>query len=65
MQRTRADFENYRKQIEMQKENEKNAVKLATVYKILPLLDDLDRAFLSYDELKPLNKSLEKTLYKR
>ena len=25
LQRTRADFENYRKQVEMQKENEKNA----------------------------------------
>ena len=62
LQRTRADFENFRKQVEIQKENEKKSVKLATVYKFLPLLDDLDRAFLSYDELKPLNKSFEKTL---
>lgn len=62
LKRTRADFENYRKQIEIQKENERKAVKLATVYKILPLLDDLDRAILSYKELKPLEKSLEKTL---
>lgn len=62
LQRTRADFENFRKQVEIQKENEKKSVKLATVYKVLPLLDDLDRAFLSYDELKPLNKSFEKTL---
>ena len=44
LQRTRADFENFRKQVEIQKENEKNSVKLATVYKFLPLLDDLDRA---------------------
>ena len=62
LQRTRADFENYRKQIEMQKENEKKTVQLAIVYKVLPLLDDLDRAFMNYAELKPLEKTLEKTL---
>ena len=63
LQRTRADFENYRKQVEMQKENEKNATRLATVYKILPLLDDLDRAMVTYEkELAPLKKSLEKAL---
>ena len=28
----------------------------------MPLLDDLDRAIATYDELKPLQKSLEKTL---
>lgn len=62
LQRTRADFENYRKQIELQKENERKAVKLATVMKMLPLLDDFDRAFVNYEELKPLEKSMEKTL---
>ena len=62
LQRTRADFENYRKQVELQKENERKMTKLATVYKVLPLLDDLDRAITSYAELKPLAKSLEKTL---
>lgn len=63
LQRTRADFENYRKQVEIQKENEKAAVKLATVYKLLPLLDDLDRAIATYSsELMPLAKSLEKSL---
>ncbi len=62
LQRTRADFENFRKQVEIQKENEKKATKLATVYKVLPLLDDLDRAISSYEELGPLLKSLEKTL---
>ncbi|MBO4276493.1 nucleotide exchange factor GrpE [Candidatus Saccharibacteria bacterium] len=63
LQRTRADFENYRKQVEIQKENEKKAVRLATVYKVLPLLDDIDRAFVSYNEqLAPLRKSLDKTL---
>lgn len=62
LQRTRADFENFRKQIELQKENERKATKFATIYKILPLLDDLDRAINTYVELKPLEKSLEKTL---
>ena len=62
LQRTRADFENYRKQTEIQKENEKKSARLATVFKLLPLLDDLDRAIATYEELKPLEKSLEKTL---
>lgn len=62
LQRTRADFENFRKQIEVQKEAERKMVKFATVSKILPLLDDLDRAIMNYEELKPLEKSLEKTL---
>jgi len=62
LQRTRADFENYRKQIEMQKENEKKAARLATVYKVLPLIDDFDRAIATYAELEPLKKSLDKTL---
>ena len=62
LQRTRADFENFRKQVEAQKENEKKAVKLATVYKVLPLLDDIDRAVNTYTELEPLKKSLEKSL---
>lgn len=62
LQRTRADFENFRKQVEAQKENERKTTRLATVYKVLPLLDDLDRAFMNYQELAPLAKSLEKTL---
>lgn len=62
LQRTRADFENYRKQIEIQKTTEKKLTKLATVSKILPLLDDIDRAIESYEELRPLAKSLDKTM---
>ena len=62
LQRTRADFENFRKQVDIQKANEKNAVKFATVYKVLALLDDIDRAIGTYAELAPLAKSLEKTL---
>ena len=62
LQGTRADFENYRKQIEMQKENERKSVRLVTVMKFLPLLDDIDRAITTYPELEPLKKSIEKTL---
>lgn len=62
LQRTRADFENYRKQIEVQKEQERKSVKLATVMKLLPLIDDMNRAIATYTELEPLKKSLEKTL---
>lgn len=62
LQRTRADFENFRKQVELQKENEKKAARLATVYKMLPLLDDIDRAIENYEELKPLEKSLAKVM---
>jgi molecular chaperone GrpE len=62
LQRTRADFENYRKQVEAQKLAEKKMAELATVYKVLPLVDDIDRAIVNYAELVPLKKSLEKTL---
>lgn len=62
LQRTRADFENYRKQIEAQKQSERKLARYATVSKILPLLDDIDRAVETYAELKPLVKSLEKTM---
>lgn len=62
LQRTRADFENFRKQIEARKEAEKKTVRFATVCKILPLLDDIDRAIGSYKELKPLEGSLGKTM---
>lgn len=62
LQRTRADFENFRKQVEIQKESAKNLARNATVIKFLPLLDNLDRAFVNYEELKPLEKSLVKTL---
>ena len=62
LQRTRADFENYRKQIEARELAEKRLVKLATVSKMLPLLDDIDRALASYEELKPLEGSLGKAV---
>ena len=62
LQRTRADFENYRRQVEQQKLQYGNVVKNTTIMKILPLLDDLDRAIAANEALQPLAKNLEKTL---
>lgn len=63
LQRTRADFENFRKQAEAQKSRAATTAAEATVEKFLPLLDDLERAFATYpDQLSPLQKSLDKTL---
>lgn len=63
LQRTRADFENYRKQVDLQKTQAQNMARLATVSKFLPLLDDIDRAITAYPEqLAPLAKNLDKTL---
>jgi len=63
LQRTRADFENFRKQVEAQRLQAMAAAKYATVEKFLPMLDDIDRAIAAYpDQLKPLEKNLQKTL---
>lgn len=62
LQRTRADFENFRKQVEAQKLAEKKSARFATVCKVLPLLDDIERALTTYEELKPLEGVLNKTL---
>ncbi len=63
LQRTRADFENYRKQVEMQKNQAMTSAKYATVMKFLPLIDDFERALGAYPEqLAPLQKNLAKTL---
>ena len=61
LQRTRADFENFRKQTESQKTQAKQIEKLATILRFLPLLDDIDRAITTYPEqLSPLKKSIDK-----
>lgn len=44
LQRTRADFENYRKNVENEKVRIKQLIEEATIAKILPILDDIDRA---------------------
>lgn len=62
LQRTRADFENYRKQMDLQKAQAADFARFETVKKVLPLLDDLDRAIAATPELSPLQKNLEKTV---
>ena len=61
LQRTRADFENFRKQTEVQKQQYGDVVKITTVSKVLPLLDDIGRAIAMHEELAPLTKILQKT----
>ena len=63
LQRTRADFENFRKAVETQKSQAMATAKYATVVKFLPLVDDFSRAIDAYGEqLAPLRKTLDKTL---
>lgn len=62
LQRTRADFENFRKNVEKDRENAKKIATLSTVQKVLLLIDDFGRAIETYPELKPLEKNFEKTL---
>ena len=62
LQRTRADFENFRKQSDLQKQQYADVVKITTVNKLLPLLDDISRAISIHPELDPIRKSLDKTL---
>ena len=63
LQRTRADFENFRRQSELQKAHYGNVVKMTTVMKILPLLDDIERAAQAQPEaMEPLMKNFEKTI---
>lgn len=63
LQRTRADFENYRRAVEQQREIYGETVKESTIKKILPLLDNIDRAIVAQPEaMGPLTKGFEKTL---
>lgn len=63
LQRTRADFENFRKQVDLQRMQTVALTKAETIEKFLPLIDDFDRALRAYPEqLEPLRKNFEKTL---
>ncbi|MDO5480983.1 MAG: nucleotide exchange factor GrpE [Candidatus Saccharibacteria bacterium] len=62
LQKTRADFENFRKQVEKQRATAIRIAEESTATRLLPLLDDIDRAISANPELQPLQKSLEKTL---
>lgn len=62
LQRTRADFENYRKQMDLQKSQAAAFARFETIKKVLPLLDDMDRAISANPNLAPLQKNFDKTL---
>lgn len=44
LQRTRADFENYRKRVESEKEAAKMLGRVKTIHELLPIIDNIDRA---------------------
>lgn len=72
LQRTRADFENYRKRVELEKSAARQAGQSSAILKLLPVIDNIERA-VTYmpDNLKDnkwaqgiagLTKNLEKSL---
>lgn len=44
VQRQRADFENYRKRVDAEKEQAKETGTMQTILKLLPIIDNIDRA---------------------
>lgn len=72
LQRVRADFENYRKRVEIEKEQARTTGKAAAILKLIPVIDNIERAIAhTPDELKQnawakgvasLVKNLEKSL---
>ena len=72
VQRTRADFENYRKRVEAEKTAAREAGKAGAIMKLLPIIDTIERAVVYMpDDLKDhkwaqgigaLVKNLEKAL---
>jgi molecular chaperone GrpE len=72
LQRTRADFENYRKRVEQEKTAAREAGQASAILKLLPVIDNIERAIVyTPEELKDnkwaqgiagLVKNLEKTL---
>lgn len=44
LQRTRADFENYRKRVDLEKQSAREAGQAAAVLKLLPVIDNIERA---------------------
>ena len=72
LQRTRADFENYRKRVEAEKQAAQDLGQTKSVMKLLPVIDTIERAIANVpEELKDnpwakgvagLNKQLDKQL---
>lgn len=79
LQRTRADFENYRKRIELEKQAAREAGETKAILKLLPVVDNIERAIAHLPEdlhdnawaksvaglVKQLDKSLESMNVKR
>jgi len=72
LQRTRADFENYRKRVEAEKATARELGQTGAIMKLLPVIDNIERALMYLpDDLKDnkwaqsvvgLSKHLEKSL---
>ena len=72
LQRTRADFENYRKRVDLEKAAARDAGQSSAILKLLPVVDNIERAIVyTPEELKDnpwvksvagLVKHLEKSL---
>jgi len=79
LQRTRADFENYRKRVEAEKTAAREAGQAAAILKLLPVIDNIERAVMHVPQdlqenkwaqgvaglAKNLDKSLEALNLKR
>lgn len=79
LQRTRADFENYRKRVETEKAQAKMTGETTAILKLLPVIDNIERAIAHLPEelqdnawaksvtglVKQLDKSLENLNVKR
>lgn len=50
LQRSRADFENYRKRMELEKANAQKIGETKTILKLLPIIDTVERATLHIPE---------------
>lgn len=72
LQRTRADFENYRKRVETEKQSAHQMGQAKSVMKLLPVIDTIERAIINVPEelqdnawvkgVAGLNKQLDKQL---
>lgn len=72
LQRTRADFENYRKRVEQEKEMARGSGRAGAIMKLLPVVDNIERAISHLPEdlqdnawatsVVKLSKSLDKSL---
>lgn len=72
LQRTRADFENYRKRVEAEKSSAREAGRRGAIMQLLNIVDDIDRALMHVPEeirenswvsgVAGLDKKLQKSL---